>query len=532
MIHLANRAFGNLVAGLGYPIPNESIPTAQVQVNIGDSRIEFHMNPHFIHKLRDSEIAAVLAHEAFHVALDHLREAGDKVAYPEREVLADAHECIINDGLPGNIGFTTMDGTYKGLERYNQDFSLFSSKQGYDFIIAQREEDQKDEQDDSDKDDSKDKSDQNGDSKNDSESGKGEDSEKDDSSKDEDSDKDDSDKGDDSDSDSGDEKDDSDKGDSGKDDKSDSDSDGDSDGDSDSDANGDQPGDGAGTGTSGDQGSSCHGIAIIGEGDVDADDLKKIIVDTVTKAVNGVDTEKLPADLQDALEDLADELGTPRPGYSEAPPKDGFQVIDRFSTMNMNWVKLLQIINPKLRDHGRPKYKDSWHAPRRRMLHSYPNVILPTNKRLDAPKGKGDSIPSFIIALDMSVSIPERLLQDLAALAMSIPPELIKAFPITWSDGFRVFDPQRPREIVHRSGTQVQAIMNYANQLEKETSIKPYVLVITDGQYGVPTHWNKAEVKEKWFWMGIQKGDRAYIQNSTGDWTSDDHIFNLSDFTS
>ena len=525
MLRLANRAFGGFVSSLGYPIANESIPTAQVQVNFGEERIEFHINPHFIHELRDSEIAAVLAHEGFHIALNHLTEIGDRVEYPEHSVLVDAQECIINDGLPGNIGFHTMAGTFKGLERHDQDFSLFSSREGYDFIMSQRQQDQQE-----DKDEQEQKS-------------SGGSGEGDGSGNSEKSDKDPEGTGPGEEEKDGDDKKDDEQDSTGSGDEEDSEQDGSAAGDDDSDGdqNGDQDGDASQGGEAGSAGSaagdgsgSCHGIVIVGDedGNVDLDKLKEIIKNTVTKAMGSIDTTQLPTDVQDALEELADEIGTPQPGYSLGQPKDGFQTIDRFSSMNVNWVQLLAEINPKLRDRGRPKHKDAWHAPRRRMLHSYPNVILPTSKRMDSPRGKGDSIPTFIIALDMSGSIPERLLTNLAAFAASVPPELIRAFPITWSDSFKIFDPERPREIVRRGGTTIQTVMNYANQVEKESKVRPYVLVITDGDYNIPYGWDKAEIMDKWYWMGIQAHDRSRIQRSTGAWTKPERIFNLGDFVS
>ena len=104
MLSLSSRAFSNMVQRLGYPISNEGIPTAQVQLNMDEQRIEFLINPNFIAELSDSDIAAVLAHEAYHVLLDHLSEMADEDTYPLRAILIDAQECIINDSLPSSVG--------------------------------------------------------------------------------------------------------------------------------------------------------------------------------------------------------------------------------------------------------------------------------------------------------------------------------------------------------------------------------------------------------------------------------------------
>lgn len=451
LLRMSNRAFSGLAAGLGYPIENPDIPTAQVQMNIDEARIEFHINPNFIANLSDYDIAAVVAHEAFHVILNHLSELAESDVYPDAQALQYAHECIINDGLPGNVGFETMKGSLKGLELFNQDFSLFSTKEGYDFIVNQKEYQ---------------------DAKNGNSEG----------------------------------------------------SEGNSEGSESGSASGSETSEGSGE-------SSCGGIKIIaGPDGFTKDQVQQILASVISDTMDETDTQDLPSDVQQALEEMASELGTPRPGYSNAKQKEGFSSIDTISTMNMNWVKLLAEINPKMKNYGRSVYKDSWAAPRRRMLHSYPKVVLPTSNRIDTSKGRGSSIPTFVIALDMSKSIPTRLLKDLAALAESIPHDLIRAFPITWSDSFRVFDPKNPNQIVLRGGTRLQSVKDYAEIVEKETGSKPYVLVITDGEYEAPKNWNVEEIQNKWYWMAIQPNDVKEIVYNTGKYTKKERVFNLADF--
>ena len=524
MLSLSGRAFANLAQGLGYPIANEGIPTAQVQLNMDEKRIEFVINPNFIADLSDSDIAAVIAHETYHVLLDHLSEMADGDTYPLRNILIDAQECIINDSLPSSVGFETMDGTYKGMERHNQDFSNFTTQEGYDFILnkKQEEEDQKA----SDEDQEKEPSDGAGDS---SDSSAGGDQEKDEeksegSSKEK------------PDNESSDEPGEDEDGAGGSPDESgDEDADGEAQGsgqggvgDADSDGT---PQDGPGT-KSGAPAEGCHGVVITGEGSGDPQKVLEALGEAITNAVSGIDQNDLPMDVQDALDELRANGGDiPQPGYSQGQPKDGFNKIDAYADLNVKWRELLEEINPKMKHSGRPKHKDSWHAPRRRMLHSYPNVILPTRVRLDDPNAKkGDSIPSFVIALDMSGSIPKHLLGTLAAFARSVPEKLIKAFPITWSDGHKVFDPDNPRDMVHRGGTTISTVMTYVKKVEKETGTKPYVLVITDGAYDIPSGWNKAEIMERWYWMGIQSQDVQKIMNSTGAWTTKERVFDLNKF--
>jgi len=560
MLRFTARAFGTLAAGIGYPVAEPSIPTARVVANLDNGRVEFQMNPHFIHDLKDSEIAAVIAHETYHVVLGHLGELVQTDRYKRHEILIDAQECIINDGLPGNVGFTTMEGTYRGLERHNQDFSIFTTQEGYDFILnkLQEEQDGKGESgDDSDEksngsgndsgsDDSD--SDDAGDQKSSKSKSKG----KDDSEKDEDQEAQGSAKGDqdDAEAESGADQDDQATEGSGADDESDENADssnGDGDdeagqddgGDQDSDGSGDADGDSEGDS----EGDACNGPAVIGQAvdGMSADEIAQAVkavlgqaVDAAIDEMNDKGVEATP-EIEEMLDDLKDAGITvskqPNFGNPNAD-KSAFAVIDATSGMNVNWVELLAKINPELKQSGKPKSRDSWHQPRRRMIHSYPQVILPTRKRLDDPnKKKGDSIPTFIIALDMSGSIPTHLLKDLAALAQSCPPNLIRSFPITWSDNFKVYDPERPDRIVSRGGTRISSVYEYAEQVKREEGVDPYVLVITDGgfymddrygYYGNRPKMERDQIRDKWYWMAIEKNDLSTIKRVTQGWVKDE----------
>lgn len=479
MLHLAARAFGVMAAGIGYPVANTSIPTAQVSANLDSQRVEFEVNPNFIHDMKDSEIASVIAHETYHVMLGHLGEMADLTKFPKRKVLIDAMECIINDGLPGNVGFTTPSDTWHGLERHNQDFSAFSTEEGYAFILQKLEDEEK----------AKDEEKENGEAEGSGESNA------------------------------------ADAGGAGQ-------------------AEDKTAGEG-GTGEAGegDPDSRCGGPQVTGqasEGMTD-DEIEDAVKDLLGKAVDkaieemndqGVGATPEIEELLDNLKDAGVEVNnTPNYG-SPNTPKDAYATIDRLSGLNMNWVELLAIINPQLKSSGRPKFKDSWHAPRRRMLHSYPSVILPTRRRLDdANDKKGDSVPTFIIALDMSGSIPTRLLGDLASLAESVPKDLIRPFPITWSDEARVFDPENPKVICHRGGTRLESVYKYAEKVKLEEGVDPYVLVITDGGFYMPGGLDKDKISSKWYWMSIESRDKQTIKSVTNGYADSSRIFDLKDFT-
>jgi predicted metal-dependent peptidase len=496
MLHLAARAFAVVASGIGYPIGNPAIPTAQVSVNLNSKRIEFEINPNFIHEMKDSEIAAVIAHETYHVLLGHLGEMADLENYPKREVLIDAQECIINDGLPGNVGFTTPAGTFRGLERHDQDFSIFSTQEGYDFILQKLEEEADEKASDPEDGEGESGAGAPGAGAPGSGSGKGEKSEDDPT---------------------------------------------DGGGSGSEEADGEAGEDEADGGDGHDHDASCGGPQVTGDGADEMSDeeiaeaIKKILGKAVDQAIDEMDAKGVDAtpELEEMIEDLKDGGVTvsKTPNYGNPQAKDSFAVIDALSGVNMNWVELLKIINPQLKTSGRAKFKDSWHAPRRKMIHSYPQIVLPTRKRLDDPnEKKGDSLPTFVLALDMSGSIPERLLTTLASLAESVPHDKIKAFPITWSDNYKIFDTDRPREICRRGGTRISAVNEYAEKIRKEEGVDPYVLVITDGGFYMDNNMDRDKVSDKWYWMAIESGDMRQLKSVTRGWTDDEKIFDLKDF--
>lgn len=547
MLQLASNTFATFAGGLGIPVGNPAIPTAQVSLNADDRRILFEMNPDFIHKLKDSEVAAVIAHESYHVMLDHLSEIVDTKRYPKYEALVTAQECIINDGLPGRIGFEVPEGGFRGIPMFDQDFSLFSTEEGYNFILKRLEEEQnKQDQskdnsgDDSESDDSSDdkNSGQGGVSNNKTDEANSDDSNdeaKNDTSDDENSNQgNQSGKGSDESS-----SDDSDK--TGSGDDNDSNTEGNSTGNDSRDAGDDTDGSSQGSGS----GGACHGVKIVGNNvDSLSDDelrnlVREVMGEVIDDALKSVDVDSLPSNVLDALENLEADANVQLPslgdtsnkGFSLGESKNGFNTIDSLSGMSMNWVNLLAKINPRVKSSGKPKAKDAWHAPRRRMLHSYPQVILPTTRRIDdANKKKGDSVPTFILALDMSPSIPTSLLKDLASLGASLPEKLIKGYPITWSTNYRVFDPERPREICPRSGTNVGAVIEYAEKIEQETGTAPYVLVITDGEFTMPARSNVEKMTTKWFWMGLNSSDVKRLERTVGRYLGPNNVFNMKDF--
>lgn len=544
VLSISAEVFARLSQSIGQPMPNKDIPTACVSFDPVQKVIRFEMNPDYISKLSDEEVGAVISHETYHVLLNHFSDLPDRKKYPNLPALIHAQECIINDGLFGNVGLDLPKGVLSGPEMYQKDFSLFSTKEGYDFIVGDQppaedsgqgeSSDQTSSGSKADSSNSGSSSSSDGDSS-DEKAPAGDSSSDDDSdSKDKNDAKDEDAKGD-SDSESDGTKDDSQNGntdsedgesdDSGNPDDASSDS---SDGDSDEDPEDSE--DGSPTD------HMCGGMNISEE---DLQDFKDAVSDAINSAMSGVSPDEVPSNVTDTIEAIAHEEGMSinSSGWSVGPVDKSTEYLTQsHSGLDLKWEDLLARINPKIKSTGRPRQKESWHAPRRKMIGSYPEVILPTYRRKEDPENKGDSVPMVILALDMSYSIPEYLIKKLASLADSIPSDIIKPHPVTWSNSILFFD-TTSRRIVKRSGTNIDNVYDYADKIEKDTKTKPYVLVITDGDcrfggndYSLPGRMDRKRVAERWFWMATEPSKVGLIRKNFGSYSPDKNIYSIADF--
>lgn len=538
ILSISAEVFARLSQSIGQPMPNKDIPTACVSFDPVQKVIRFEMNPDYISKLSDEEVGAVISHETYHVLLNHFSDLPDRKKYPNLKALIHAQECIINDGLFGNVGLDLPKGVLSGPEMYQKDFSLFSTKEGYDFIVGDQppaEESSQGENSEQGSGDSKSDSSNSGSSSSsddedtsDEKNSSGGSSPDDDSDAQDESEKDESSKGD---SDSEESKDDS-QGESSDSDDSESDdsegaddsSDGDAEGDPE-DSEGDSPTD-----------HMCGGVNVSEE---DLQAFKDAVSDAINSAMSGVSPDEVPSNVTDTIEAIAHEEGMSinSSGWSVGPVDKSTEFLTQsHSGLDLKWEDLLARINPKIKSTGRPRQKESWHAPRRKMIGSYPEVILPTYRRKEDPENKGDSVPMVILALDMSYSIPDYLIKKLASLADSIPSDIIKPHPVTWSNSVLFFDTST-RRIVKRSGTNIDNVYDYADKIEKDTKTKPYVLVITDGDcsfgghdYSLPSRMDRKRVAERWFWMATEPKYVGMIRKNFGSYSPDKNIYSIADF--
>lgn len=563
-LFMASPTFATVALSLGIPVANEDSPhRAFVSYDTVDKKINFNLKPSYIETLSDDEIGAVIAHEVYHVLLGHLLELGDE-QYAYKQILATAHECIINDGLFANIGLELPEDVITG-DQFDHDFSYESTKSGYDFLInlmnKDNQESEAGEKSENDKSDSnEDTSDKQGNSKNDetsendsndtnsndgseedeAENGSGSSDDNEEGETDGDasggtSDETDKEASEDS-SGSDDETDDGDleNGENGTDEKN-SNTDSEDGKDSGSSGSANEEGDGEANGM--DTGASvCGGIQI---SDADINDMIKAIKDAFYQSKNDANVDN--DELQDIIDTAAEELDIP----TLAGTSEGAKVkLNHDSGLAMNWEDLLFRINPAVKDHGTARETYNWHRPPRRMGSFYPDVIMPSWKKKDVMDTSGDELPTFLIFVDVSGSIPRWIADKAVEMAISVPKDKIKARVFSFDFSVHEIDiTKSSHSIIMGGGTNFSRVMDKVLEIEKENKKTPYVLVITD--YGDTFSFNHNQefrrIGNKWFWMEVPSTATSWPSKSTiNSWRNqiqratkqkDENFYMLTDFS-
>lgn len=529
-LYLSAGSFGTIAASLGTPRANESIPTAQVSWNQQDKLTVFEINPRFFHDLTPRERGAIIAHETYHVLLGHLQEASDPY-YRNTQTRIYAQECIINDGLPSSTGLPLPLGSDEarpclGPEMFGADFSYFTTRQGYDYIMGRnKEEESKD-------DASPSATPSSGDGK--SQGEQSDSSQEQDPSENEPA---------------GNEQQDSPESD-GSNTPENSLEDTDEDGAEDSESGTDEPlkdeanqgdtetapGGGEGEESHSDTsepseagkmtpGTLCGGVEMNGG---DPQEIKQSISNSMKHALSQMSKEEIQ-ELSDEITDMLVNAGI---GGSIIGTNDaGSLIVAKESTLNVNWRKILERVNPKVKDYGKRKRGDDWTRPNPRYVSIYPKVVLPRAlPSKPQSKGKGDSLPTIIVALDLSYSIPRELVKDLLALVQDTPEDLVRAIPVTWSDYPKEYD-QEKREIVKAGGTDVTNLYHWCINRGKELGItNPHVFVITDGETSFYGKVDREYIRSKWHWCLINPRDESSLRRNFKQYLTEKNVHHLSDF--
>lgn len=507
-----------IAKAVGVPLKTTEIDTACVTYNPDKKNISFFFNVDFANRISDDGLAFVFAHESRHVFLNHLKEkmSGD---YPRDDVLTIAQECIINDYLeektllepPGEDHIT-------GKGTFGTSFADFTTREGYDFIINHLEKQDGENGEESSNSSTKGQNSQasSSTSGNSQEEGEGESCPEDDNGN----------------VTSGG------KGDGHQEENTDSpsqesgdptDPNTDSDSTDDSDANEDTSGGNA----SEEDGKNSQSEKMIedileslhfsgthvgeksnngednssgnSQDNVSSEDISKALQDVFSEIANVINQENISVN-DDMLNDIASELSSSKgktkqntashPVFGRGNSKDmkamsADDIID--DSVEIAWAEYLAKINPDILTAGSARQDEYvWVKQNRKLIDSYPGVIIPgvIDDEEDLDEG-GESIPTVILALDFSFSIPREFIGKLASMAESVPDKFIRVLPVTWSDTVKEFDVEE-RKIISHGGTNIAAVWHYS-QWVADTQLngeQPYVLVISDGGFRFSTSWS------------------------------------------
>lgn len=534
-LYASAGSFGNIAARLGVPRANESIPTAQVSWNPQEKLTTFEINPEFFHGLTPRQRGAVIAHEAYHVLLGHLLEAGDPY-YKNHHARTLAQECIINDGLSSSTGLPlplNVEGAHPclGTELFGADFSYFTTRQGYDYIMQDREDEEREKGEEggstspSESDVSEEKG--GGNAKEESSSNgngeseeKGEEEESDDSAVAENGVSNEADESstptpsapesEDTSTPESEEK-------NGESPQSPSEGS--------KEAHSSTATSDASTGGREASGTLCGGVELNGG---DPQEVKEAVAQAVQQAMDEMSDDEIQ-NLSDEVSDMLINSGAS--GDSFGLGKAGNLITAKASEINVSWRKILEKVNPEVKNYGRRKRGDDWTRPNPRYVSIYPDVVIPRSMpHKPHGKGKGDSVPTIIVALDLSYSIPRELVNDLLAMVNDTPDELVRAIPVTWSDEPEEYD-EATGKIVAPGGTNVTALYHWCLDKGKSLGIPdPHVFVITDGECSFYGPVDTKYLREKWHWCCIRPKDEKSLQRYFSKYLTEHNVHHLKDF--
>jgi predicted metal-dependent peptidase len=268
-----------------------------------------------------------------------------------------------------------------------------------------------------------------------------------------------------------------------------------------------------------------------GEGAMDSHDwmldpeFADMMADAIDKAMDEIEkAQNLPPDLQDKKDaedgqETAEEqaLNKAMQAGSEEGNIREFQEVHGLS---MAWIKLLQEVDPDIfKEPGLapPPVPDWRNRPRKLGAFSRDQLNLPTLKQDVRQEKKSKTKPAIVIALDYSGSIGAHDADRFATLAKSIPQERIKLFACTFTTTYREFDIENPHG-GGIGGTNFEAIVQFINDKvrpELDGAYPKAVVVITDGCASIRT-WPTAEESESWYWLLSPDNYYDYYEKNRG----------------
>ena len=224
--------------------------------------------------------------------------------------------------------------------------------------------------------------------------------------------------------------------------------------------------------------------------------IKKGFVDLVKDLIDNCDTNP---DLSDKEADAVDELKRSMAKCSDANAKqagmDSMSGTKKIKTLNaaLSWDKIL------CKKTERAKFEETWNRPDRKLISSYPKVILPTSR----PK----EVKDIFIAIDVSGSIDHDALELFISVVKNTPKNF-NISAITFDTSCQPFDINSD-EVHAGGGTSFAIIEKYIREKLKRYPSAVFVLTDGCGDTVVPQY------PERWTWMLYGASSDRYCKEMT-----------------
>lgn len=183
-----------------------------------------------------------------------------------------------------------------------------------------------------------------------------------------------------------------------------------------------------------------------------------------------------------------------------------------------DWARLLRDIDPRIASAGSKRgalagrrTRTTFARPSRKFAWAYPRMVLPS-RIASTPEDEGDSLPTIILAVDQSGSIPASAVEDSMALAATVPKHAARFIVCRWSDHLDEIEDPRPGapSLTFWKGgsTLFHLVVEFAERVKRERTggRDPYVITVTDGVFNpissAPTipreHFHWVRVPDQW----------------------------------
>jgi hypothetical protein len=241
------------------------------------------------------------------------------------------------------------------------------------------------------------------------------------------------------------------------------------------------------------------------------------MADAIDKLNDEIEKQgKLPQDVQDKKDEESGGMTAAQQALNNSlrhgSEEGNIREFQEQHGLSMAWAKLLKEVDPNIfKEPGiAPPPRPAWHK-RPRKLGAFREVNLPVYQRNNPNDEKrSKEKPAIVLALDYSGSIGPHDADRFASLAKSIPQERIKVFACTFTTSYREHDLDAPMG-GGGGGTDFNCIESFIKDKVRPELNGEYpkaVVVITDGQ--APFTAQPRDEKERAAYLWLLSPDRTH----------------------